>query len=89
MEVGDEHLDDVAMIVKPTHSQAFTSKPISVQDLVGEPVERKLVEDRVQYGSSGEDAGATTDDPVIKEVSVGQNFPKARLKTELRCLWVL
>ena len=79
MEVGDEDLDDVTFIVQTAHSQTFPSKPVSVQDLVGEPVERKLMEDGVQYRSSGEDAGSATDDPVIKEVSVGQDFPKPRL----------
>ena len=79
VEVGDEDLDDGAMIVQQAHSQAFTSKPIPVQDLVGEPVERKLMEGRVNYRSSGEDAGAATNDPVIKEVSVGQDHPKQRL----------
>ena len=47
VKVRHKDLDDEAMIVQPTHPQAFTSKPVSVQDLVGETIERELVKGRV------------------------------------------
>ena len=76
MEVRHEHLDDQTPIVQPTHSQAFSSKPVAVQNLVGKTVQREFVERRVEYWSPGKDAGSSSDDPVIKEVTVGQNFPE-------------
>ena len=79
VEVRHKDLDDEALIVQPTHPQTFTSKPVSVQDLVGKPIERELVEGRVDNCSSGEDTGTGPYDPVVKEMSEGKNFPKSRL----------
>ena len=79
MEVRHEHLDDETPVVQATHTQALTSKPVTVQDLVGETVQGEFVEGRVKYWSPGKYAGPGPDDPVIKEVSEGQNFPAARL----------
>ena len=79
MKVRHEHLDDEAPIVQATHTQPFASKPVTVQNLVGKTIQREFVEGRVQYRSPGKDAGPSPDDPVIEEVSEGQNFPAARL----------
>ena len=79
MEVRHKHLDNEAPVVQATDTQALTSEPVTVQDLVGKTIQGELVEGRVQYWSPGEDAGPGTDDAVIKEVTVGQNFPALRL----------
>ena len=79
VKVGDKHLDNEAIVVQAANPQALAGKPIPVQEHVRKSVERKLVEGRVQYWSFGEEAGAGPDDPVIKELSEGQNFPKPRI----------
>ena len=79
MEVRHKHLDDEAPIVQATDTKAFTSKPVTVQNLVGKTIEGEFVEGRVKYWSPGKDTGPGPDDPVIKEVSEGQNFPATRL----------
>ena len=47
VQVRYKHLDDQSLVVQPTHPQTFVSKPVSVQDLVGETIERELVKGRV------------------------------------------
>ena len=68
--VRDEQVDVEASEVDLTHSKAFSSKPVSVQQLVRVAIQSEFMESDILDFHLGEDCSPSANYPIVKVVRV-------------------